>query len=214
MRIVILGPPGSGKGTRARILGEICDVPVITTGDMLRRAVKRGDEVGEVAKGYMDRGELVPDGVVNRIMRKRLEEPDAKRGFILDGYPRSTAQADALDDVLEKRCQSLDHVIYVEVGDETIIRRLSNRRVCPECGEIYNLRSKPPKESGVCDMCDSQLIQRDDDRPDVIRRRLKVYRRKTEPLLERYRERGLIDRVSGDVKPEEIPDTLRGVVEC
>jgi len=209
-----MGPPGSGKGTRAKILGDMCDVPVITTGDMLRNSVERGDEVGEIAKCYMDKGELVPDEVVNRIMRERLKEPDASKGFIIDGYPRSTAQADALAEILDERGQSLDHVIYVEVDDETIIKRLSSRRSCPVCGEIYNLQDKPPEEPGVCDICGSELIQREDDKPDVIKRRLEIYGEKTEPLLNRYRKRDLIDRISGDVELEEIPETLREIVEC
>jgi adenylate kinase len=209
IRIVILGPPGSGKGTRARIIGDMYGVPVITTGDMLREATTQGTRLGTVAKGYMDRGELVPDDIVNRIVAERLRKPDLEKGFILDGYPRSVAQADALDKILEEAGLKLDHVMVVDIKDETIISRLSLRRSCPKCGEIYHLESKPPKRNKTCDKCGSKLIQRSDDKEDVVRHRLVVYREKTQPLIDRYQKRGLIRVVDGDRPMDAIPAELR-----
>jgi adenylate kinase len=209
VRIVMLGPPGSGKGTQARIISELYGVPVVTTGDMLRDAVTRGTRHGRVAKRYMDRGELVPDGIVNMVVRERLSMPDLEAGFILDGFPRSTAQADALDRMLEERGLRLDHVIHVTLGDEAIAARLGKRRSCPVCGAVYHLESKPPKVAGVCDECGSGLVLRDDDKPEVIRHRLEVYREKTQPLLERYGVAGIIREVPGDCPLDELPRLLR-----
>ncbi|MCJ7573398.1 adenylate kinase [Candidatus Bathyarchaeota archaeon] len=209
MRIVILGPPGSGKGTRARIISDMYSVPVITTGDMLREATALGTRLGTVAKGYMDRGELVPDDIVNRIVAERLRKPDLEKGFILDGYPSSVAQADALDKILEEAGLKLDHVMVVDIKDETIISRLSLRRSCPKCGEIYHLESKPPKRNKTCDKCGSKLIQRSDDKEDVVRHRLVVYREKTQPLIDRYQKRGLIRVADGDRPMDAIPEEVR-----
>ncbi|MCW4050048.1 MAG: adenylate kinase [Candidatus Bathyarchaeota archaeon] len=209
MRIVMLGPPGSGKGTQARIISDIYGIPVITTGDMLREAVAEGTEYGKVAKEYMNRGDLVPDDIVNGIVRQRFSQPGIEEGFILDGYPRSTSQADALDEILEENNQKLDYIIHIVLGDKTIIDRLSKRRSCPNCGAIYHLESKPPKKKGYCDQCGSGLIRREDDNPDVIKNRLEVYREKTRPLLERYKDRGLIKEVPGDVKLDELPDIIK-----
>jgi adenylate kinase len=209
MRIVILGPPGSGKGTRARIISDIYGIPVITTGDMLREATAHGTRLGVVAKSYMDRGELVPDDIVNGIVAERLKKADLKKGFILDGYPRSAAQADALDNILKRAGLKLDHVVVVVIKDETIISRLSLRRSCPRCGEIYHLESKPPKMDEICDKCGSGLIQRRDDEEDVVRHRLVVYRERTQPLIERYQERGLVRVVDGDIPMDAIPAEMR-----
>jgi adenylate kinase len=205
----MLGPPGSGKGTQAQILSELYIVPVITTGDMLRDAVERGTRYGTMAEKYMERGDLVPDDIVNKIVADRLKRRDLKGGFILDGYPRSTPQADALDEILEDRNEKLDYVIHVVLDDESIIERLSKRRICPKCGTVYHLKSNPTKKPGVCDECGSELIQRSDDTPEVIRNRLKVYREKTEPLLERYRTRGLVVDVPGDVDLKKLPQIFR-----
>jgi len=208
MRIVILGPPGSGKGTRARVIGDIYGIPVITTGDVLREAAAQGTRLGNVAKGYMDRGELVPDDIVNGIVAERLQKADLAKGFILDGYPRSVAQADALDKILEGARLELDHVVVVVVKDKTIIGRLSLRRSCPRCGEIYHLRNKPPRKGKICDRCGSVLVQRSDDEEKVVRRRLEVYREKTQPLIERYEKKGLIRFVDGDIPMDEIPSEM------
>ncbi len=208
----MLGPPGSGKGTQAHIISELYDVPVITTGDMLREAVANGTEYGRIAEGYMSHGELVPDEIVNGVVGERLGKSDLGKSFILDGFPRSTSQAEFLDSFLEEHGLKLDYVIHVTLEDETIVERLSNRRSCPSCGEVYHLVSKPPKKEGVCDKCGSELVLRDDDRPSVIRNRLKVYREKTQPLLDRYRDKGLIREVPGDHPIDRLPELLRTVL--
>ncbi len=205
----MLGPPGSGKGTQAHIISELYDVPVITTGDMLREAVANGTEYGRIADGYMSRGELVPDEIVNGVVGERLGKSDLENGFILDGFPRSTPQAEFLDRFLEEHGLKLDYVIHVNLDDEAIVERLSNRRSCPGCGEVYHLASKPPMKEGVCDKCSSELVLRDDDLPNVIRNRLEVYREKTRPLLERYRDKGLIREVPGDYPIDRLPELLR-----
>jgi adenylate kinase len=213
VRVVLLGPPGSGKGTCAKIIGELYHVPVITTGDMLRAAVATSTSLGVTAKGYMDHGELVPDDLVNALVEERLKEPDAMNGFILDGYPRSPRQAEALERVLEKSGKKLDHVLHVALEDEIIIDRLSRRRSCPKCGSIYHLHHKPPKVDEKCDICASQLIQRNDDKEDVIRRRLEVYREKTQPLLDFYQKRGEIKVIRGNIDLKELPAALKSVLE-
>lgn len=208
----MLGPPGSGKGTQAHVISELYGVPVITTGDMLREAVAKETEYGKVAKGYMARGELVPDEIVNGVVRERLSRGDLGGGFILDGFPRSTPQAEFLDGFLEENDLRLDYVLYVTLGDEAIVKRLSSRRSCPKCGEVYHLVSKPPEKKGVCDRCGSKLIQRNDDKPDVIRNRLEVYREKTQPLLDRYAGKGIIKEVPGDHPLEGLPELLREIL--
>jgi len=209
LRVVMLGPPGSGKGTQAHIISGLYGVPVVTTGDMLRDAAARGTGHGLTAKSYMDRGELVPDKIVNAVVKERLSQPDVEGGFILDGFPRSRAQAEALDRILEERRLRLDHVVHVTLGDEAIVARLSKRRSCPRCGAVYHLESKLPKTMGVCDVCGAGLIQRDDDRPEVIRNRLKVYREKTRPLLERYEAAGIVREMPGGTPLDELPKLLR-----
>ncbi|MCW4013746.1 MAG: adenylate kinase [Candidatus Bathyarchaeota archaeon] len=209
MRIVLLGPPGSGKGTRAHIISELYDLPVITTGDMLRASTAEGTECGKEAKSYMDKGELVPDNIVNGVVRERFQKPDLGKGFILDGYPRSKGQADALDQILDDNNIKLTHVILVVLDDSIIVERLSKRRSCPKCGEIYHLESKPPKKPGVCDICGAALIQRDDDKPDVIKHRLEVYAEQTKPLIKKYSDQGLIVETSGEVSMNELRDHLK-----
>ena len=206
MRVVLLGPPGSGKGTCAKIIGEMFDVPVITTGDMLRAAVARATPLGVTAKGYMERGELVPDDLVNDLVAERLRESDAGNGFILDGYPRSPKQAEALERILEQTGKRLDHVLHVNLEDETIIDRLSKRRSCPKCGAIFHVTNIPPKTAGICDKCGAALIQRDDDKEEAIRNRLVVYKKQTEPLIGFYQKRNLVADI-----PADLPD-IRQIV--
>ncbi len=212
MKMVLLGPPGSGKGTRAHIISDLYGIPVVTTGDMLRGAVREKTEYGKVAKEYMDRGDLVPNAIVNGVVRERMSRPDVADGFILDGFPRSPEQADALDEILSDLGTELTHVLYVVLSDDIIIQRLSNRRSCPKCGAVYHLESVQPKKAGVCDVCGAKLIQRDDDKEEVIRHRLEVYRKNTEPLLERYREKGLIVETSGEISMDKLREHLKDIL--
>ena len=213
MRLVILGPPGSGKGTRAKIIGRIFKYPVITTGAMLRDAVAAGTEYGKIAEGYMKKGELVRDDIVIGIVEERLRKPDVKDGFILDGFPRSVNQAKALDRILNKMGAILDVVMYVTAKPETILSRLSLRRSCPKCGAIYHLKDILPKVEGVCDECGSKLVQRDDDKEEIILHRLEVYAQQTFPILERYERLGKVREVSGELKIDEIPGEVERVLK-
>jgi len=198
VRLVFLGPPGAGKGTQARELARELNVPQVATGDMLREAVANGTPLGREAKAYMDRGALVPDDVIIRLIAERLAQPDAKRGFILDGFPRTIPQADALERLLGELGVLLDRVIYFDVADAELVRRLSGRRSCPKCQSTFHVTSNPPKRENVCDRCGSTLVQREDDREDTVRKRLNVYAEQTSPLLERYRKRGVLKTVTGE----------------
>jgi len=206
--IVLFGPPGSGKGTRAKIISKLYGIPVITTGDILRSAARNQTDLGIVAQGYMERGDLVPDQVVNSLVRERLSQPDVAQGFILDGYPRSEEQAKALDQILRDLGISLTHIIHVVLDDETIIERLSKRRSCPKCGSVYHLVSAPPKKDEVCDQCGSKLVQREDDKEEVIRNRLKVYHEQTAPLSDYYNRAGKLVQVNGDGTVDEVRERV------
>lgn len=204
MRLVIFGPPGAGKGTQAKLLSERLGVPHIATGDMLREAVKAGTRLGGLAKKYMDEGRLVPDEVVIGMVEERLRQPDCSKGFILDGFPRTIEQAEALDSELEKLGLKLDAVLNLEVGDEEVVKRIALRRTCRSCGAVFHLIFNPPRREGVCDRCGGELYQRDDDKEEVVRNRLKVYRQQTKPLLEFYRRRGLLRDVNGERSIEDV----------
>ena len=197
MRVVLLGPPGAGKGTQARRLAARWSVPQIATGDMLREAVARGTRLGLEARRYMDAGELVPDAVIIGLVRERLAQPDGQKGFVLDGFPRTVAQAEALDQLLEAEETPLDRVVLFQVTDEELVSRLTGRRVCGSCGRNYHVRFSPPRVAGRCDACGGELSQRTDDQEATVRRRLAVYARDTRPLVEYYRGRGLLTPISG-----------------
>ena len=203
-----MGPPGSGKGIRARIIGKMFDIPVITAGDMLRDATSKGTEQGLVAEGYMNRGELVPDNIVIAIMEERLSRPDVEKGFVLDGFPRSLNQAVALDRILKRLHAKIDYVVTVSARPETIVIRLSLRRICSKCGAIYHLKDIVPKVEGVCDECGGKLIQREDDKEEIIRHRFEVYERQTFPIVERYSTVGKLKEISGELEIKEIPSVL------
>ena len=197
MRVVLLGPPGAGKGTQARRLAARWSVPQVATGDMLREAVARGTKLGLEARRYMDAGELVPDSVIIGLVRERLAQPDGRKGFVLDGFPRTAAQAEALDQLLEAEGTPLDRVVLFQMADEELVARLSGRRVCRNCGRNYHVTLSPPRTPGMCDHCGGELYQRTDDEEATVRRRQAVYARDTRPLVEYYRRRGLLATISG-----------------
>ncbi|HHX40386.1 MAG TPA: adenylate kinase [Armatimonadetes bacterium] len=204
MRLVLLGAPGAGKGTLAKQLSKALGVVHISTGDIFREEVAAGTELGKKAKSYMDRGALVPDEVVIGMVKQRLSRPDVNAGFILDGFPRTAPQAEALDRVLEESSRPLDAVLDIVVPEETVVRRLSGRRVCRGCGAIYHVDTMPTKQEGVCDKCGGEVYQRDDDQPEAIRHRLRVYAEATAPLTDYYRTKGLLRPVDGTGTPEEV----------
>lgn len=199
MNLILLGGPGAGKGTQAKKLIDKYQIPQISTGDILRAAVKEGTPLGKKAKEYMDAGKLVPDEVVIGIVEERLKQPDCKKGFILDGFPRTVAQAEALDQALKKMGTALDHVISIEVDEEELVTRLTGRRTCknPNCGMMYHIKFNPPKKEGVCDKCGSELYQRDDDNETTVRSRLATYNQATKPLIDYYRNKGLLRPIQG-----------------
>lgn len=212
MNLIFLGPPGAGKGTQARLLQQREGIPQISTGDILREAMAAGTELGRQARRYVDRGELVPDDVMIGIVEERLDQPHAQRGFVLDGFPRTLAQAEGLERALRARARKVDLVVYFASSDETIVRRLTGRRVCRAAAHIYHVEFNPPKIPGRCDIDGSELFQRDDDRLETVQRRLEVYRQQTEPLVEYYRSRGLFATVSeGEV--EVVHRTLMAMIK-
>jgi adenylate kinase len=214
MNMIIMGPPGSGKGTQAARISEKFGIPAVSTGDMLREAIASGTMMGLEAKSFMDKGELVPDEVVINIVRDRLNEPDAKQGFLLDGFPRSAVQVEALGDMLKDQGKNIDLVLNVAVPDDEVIRRLSRRRVCPKCNAVYHLDHKPPHAEGVCDACGAGLVQRDDDNETTIGHRLEVYRASSEPLIGYYKEKGLLAEVSGTRPIDEVFETIAALLEA
>jgi len=213
MNIVLFGPPGAGKGTQAKELTKKYGIPHISTGDILRANVRDGTELGMKAKEYMDRGELVPDTVLIGLIRNRLNEPDCKEGYLLDGYPRTIPQADALDIILLEIGKPLDVVINIDVSDDSLVERLSGRRTCPTCGESYHVVFNPPEQQGVCDACSSQLYQRDDDREEVIRQRLAVYNQKTKPLIDYYAKADILVNIDGSRSVDEVFRAVSGVMD-
>ena len=209
MRVAFLGPPGAGKGTQARDLAREWNVPHVATGDMLREAAAAGTPLGREAKGYMDRGALVPDDVIIRMIAERLAKPDARSGFLLDGFPRTIAQAEALERLLKDLGQVLERVVYFDVSEPELLRRLTGRRVCRNCQTAFHLVSAPPKTAGVCDRCGGELYQRDDDSEATVHNRLGVYARQTAPLLDWYRARGLLSSVRGEGTISDIRRAVR-----
>lgn len=210
MRIILVGPPGAGKGTQAESIKKKYDIAHISTGDILRANVKAGTELGKTAKQYMDAGNLVPDDLIIAMMEFRLQEPDTKNGFLLDGFPRTRRQAEALDELLERLGLSLDAVVELDVSDEVVVKRLSSRRVCRQCGEIYNTLTKPAGTEGVCGICGGEVIRRDDDKESVIRSRLSVFHEQTAPLIKYYRDKRLLVTVDASGAKDSIVKRLAG----
>lgn len=203
--IIMLGAPGVGKGTQAKLISEKYNIPHISTGDMLRAAVKEGTELGLKAKAIMEKGDLVPDEIMHGIVKERLSKEDCKDGYILDGFPRTIPQAEFLDTV-----DKINYVIYIYVPEELIVKRLVLRRTCPNCGAMYHLEYNPPKVDNVCDKCGTALIQRDDDKEEVVKKRLAVYNEKTAVLLDYYRNRGNLYKIDGN---REINEVLQSIVQ-
>ena len=213
MRIVLLGAPGAGKGTQAKKLIEKYGIPQISTGDLLRAAVSAGTALGKEAKSYMDKGELVPDSVVLGMVEERLKQDDCKKGYILDGFPRNTAQAEALDKMLAALNMSLTGAISVDVPFEDLMKRLTGRRTCKACGQMYNVYFSAPKKEGACDKCSGELYQRDDDKEATIKKRLEVYTAQTEPLMGYYKNKGILKSVAGTGSIDEIFSKVCAILE-
>ena len=213
MRIILLGAPGAGKGTVAKLLTEFDGSVQVSTGDILRSAVKAGTELGKKAQGYMERGELVPDGLIMEIMESRLQEADCKKGFILDGFPRTIPQAEALKKLLQKLKLKLDVVVDLDVPKEVVLDRLTTRRTCsnPDCQEIYNIKSKPPTEDGKCKKCGWKVAQRDDETEEAITKRLETYNEKTAPLIDYYRRQGSLKTITS-TSSEEIVSSIKKAI--
>lgn len=197
MRVIFLGPPGVGKGTQADFIAQTYDIPKLSTGDLLREAVANETALGKEAKGYMNRGELVPDDVVVGLVKEKLSSPECGKGFLLDGFPRTVSQADQLSSFLTSTGQILDHVVYFSLSKDEIIRRISGRRSCPSCKAVYHLESVPPKQPGICDACGQSLIQRNDDKPETVESRLSVYQEQTAPLVEYYKTQNILKELDG-----------------
>ena len=208
LNLILLGPPGAGKGTQAAQLVEDFDLPYIATGDILRAAVKEGTDLGKKAKEYMDAGDLVPDDVIVGVVAERLEGADTRDGFVLDGFPRTIPQAEALEKRLDEMGRKLTAVLLIEAPDDEVVKRISGRRVCPE-GHTYHVDFDPPEKDGVCDRDGESLTQRGDDKPEKVRRRLEVYHEQTSPLIEYYDDRGLLQRFDGSRPKGEVADHIR-----
>ena len=212
LNLILLGAPGSGKGTQGERLATDYGLPYYATGDILRAAVRDETEIGRKAKDYMDRGDLVPDDVIIGVISDRVEGDEADDGFILDGFPRTTGQAEALDEEMERLGRDLTAAILIDVDEDEVVRRLGGRRTCEKEGHIFHVDFDPPREEGVCDICGGRLIVRDDDKPEVIRNRLAQYREKTAPLIDYYEGKAILKRVDGTEPPDEVNEKIRAML--
>lgn len=213
MKIIMLGAPGAGKGTQAKMIAEKCGIPHISTGDIFRANIKNGTELGAKAKEYMDKGLLVPDELVCDLVVDRIQQADCEKGYILDGFPRTIPQAEVLDKALTELGDKIDYAINVDVPDENIIKRMSGRRACVTCGATYHIVHIPPKKEGVCDTCGSELILRDDDKPETVKNRLDVYHKQTQPLIDFYTEKGVLRSVDGTVDMKDVFAAIVAILE-
>lgn len=210
MKLILLGPPGAGKGTNAARIGERHQLRHLATGDILRAHIKKGSALGKKAKDIIERGSLVPDDLVNEMMKEEIKRAGLDKGFILDGYPRTLVQAEALDAFLKNEGVRLDAVLNFVTSEHVIIERLSGRRICPQCAANYHIRNIPPKKEGICDACGAELVQRKDDNPEAIRHRLEVYEKETSPLIEYYTKAGSLHNVLADSSVDEVQEELKG----
>ena len=208
MRVIFLGPPGVGKGTQADFIAKKFSIQKLSTGDLLRESVERRTKLGTEAKLFMERGELVPDDVVIGLVEEKLGSPECRNGFLLDGFPRTVAQANKLSSFLEKNGEAIDRVVYFSLPQADIVERISGRRSCPKCKAVYHLKSIPPKKEGVCNVCEIPLIQRNDDKPETIQSRLVVYQKQTEPLIQYYKDRGILSELDGSGLVPEVRERL------
>ena len=213
MKIIMLGAPGAGKGTQAKQIADKYSIPHISTGDIFRANLKAGTELGKKAKEYMDQGLLVPDELTCDLVMDRIGQDDCKNGFVLDGFPRTIPQAEALDQALAKISQSMDYAIDVDVPDENIVNRMSGRRACLNCGATYHIVSIPTKVEGVCDRCGSQVVLRDDDQPETVKKRLDVYHEQTQPLIDFYDHKGILRTVDGTQDMQDVFDAIVAILE-
>ncbi|MDI6601292.1 MAG: adenylate kinase [Thermoanaerobacteraceae bacterium] len=214
MRLVIIGPPGAGKGTQAKLISHHFDIPHISTGDMLRENIAAGNEIGTLAKRYTEQGLLVPDDIVNCMVEERLSHPDATKGFLLDGYPRTVDQADALKLILAKKGNNLNAVINLEISREKLISRIAGRRICENCGASFNIITNPPRVSCICDNCGGRLIQRHDDNVDIAATRVDVYMKETKPLIDYYKSLSLLYVIDADRSIEQVFEDICNKLEC
>lgn len=212
MKIVMLGAPGAGKGTQAKMISEKYGIPHISTGDIFRANIKENTDLGKKAKEYMDKGLLVPDELVVDLVVDRLAQDDAKTGYVLDGFPRTIPQAEALDEALAKIGEKLDYAIDVDVPDENIINRMSGRRACVSCGGTYHIKYNPTQKEGICDACGGELILRDDDKPETVKKRLNVYHEQTQPLIDYYTKAGILKEVDGTVDLEAVFQAITAIL--
>ena len=212
MKIIMLGAPGAGKGTQAKMIASNYGVPHISTGDIFRANIKNGTELGREAKSYMDKGLLVPDELTVKLLLDRVAQDDCGSGYVLDGFPRTIPQAQVLDEALAKLGESVDYAVNVDVPDENIINRMSGRRACLNCGATYHIVSIPPKKEGICDVCGSELVLRDDDKPETVKNRLKVYHDQTQPLIDFYEAKGVLRTVDGTLPMEEVFEAIAGIL--
>ena len=204
MKIIMLGAPGAGKGTQAKMIAEKYSIPHVSTGDIFRANIKNGTELGKQAKEYMDAGKLVPDELTVTILLDRVAQDDCKNGYVLDGFPRTIPQAEVLENALNELGDKIDFAVNVDVPDENIVRRMSGRRACLKCGATYHIEHIPPKQEGICDTCGSELVLRDDDKPETVQNRLKVYHEQTQPLIDFYTERNILKAVDGTKDMKEV----------
>lgn len=214
MKLIMLGAPGAGKGTQAKQIAKAYSIPHISTGDIFRANIKNNTELGQKAKTYMDAGQLVPDELTCDLVMDRIHQDDCANGFVLDGFPRTIPQAEALTKALEADGQKMDYAIDVDVPDENIVNRMGGRRVCLNCGATYHVVSIPPKKEGICDACGSELVLREDDKPETVQERLRVYHEQTQPLIAYYKEQGILRSVDGTVPMEEVFASIQKILEA